>query len=86
MSSTKRKMPSVGLQRRVRPRFEPEPESNIENSDSEAPSEEDVAPESGSGGDDDDDEEDDDEEDASDGSDGDASVSPTQKQLRRPSI
>ncbi|KAK3359772.1 hypothetical protein B0T25DRAFT_109309 [Lasiosphaeria hispida] len=39
MSSVKRKMPIVGLglQRRVRPRFEPEPESDIE-----APSEDDV--------------------------------------------
>ncbi|KAK4226245.1 hypothetical protein QBC38DRAFT_234997 [Podospora fimiseda] len=42
MSSTKRKMPAANLlQRRVRPRYEPEPESDIEEDDmSEAPSEE----------------------------------------------
>ncbi|KAK0635663.1 hypothetical protein B0T17DRAFT_516894 [Bombardia bombarda] len=55
MSSVKRKMPSsLGsglLQRRVRPRVEPEPESDVENSD-EAPSEQGVdsdGPVSGSG-------------------------------------
>ena len=59
MSSVKRKMPALngGLQRRVRPRVEPEPESDIEASDSEAPSEEDIAAsgsedEDGSGSDD----------------------------------
>ncbi|KAK4152945.1 hypothetical protein C8A00DRAFT_34342 [Chaetomidium leptoderma] len=41
MSSVKRKMPPAGLlQRRVRPRYEPEPESDIEDDASEAPSEE----------------------------------------------
>jgi len=41
MSSAKRKMPPASLlQRRVRPRYEPEPESDIEGDASDAPSEE----------------------------------------------
>jgi ribosomal RNA-processing protein 36 len=41
MSSVKRKVPPASLlQRRVRPRYEPEPESDIEDDASEAPSEE----------------------------------------------
>ncbi|KAK3997672.1 hypothetical protein QBC44DRAFT_376678 [Cladorrhinum sp. PSN332] len=41
MSSVKRKMPPTSLlQRRVRPRYEPEPESDIEEDMNEAPSEE----------------------------------------------
>jgi hypothetical protein len=41
MSSVKRKIPPASLlQRRVRPRYEPEPESDIEDDASEAPSEE----------------------------------------------
>lgn len=41
MSSAKRKMPPANLlQRRVRPRFEPEPESDVEDDVSEGPSEE----------------------------------------------
>jgi ribosomal RNA-processing protein 36 len=41
MSSAKRKMPPASLlQRRVRPRYEPEPESDVEDDVSEGPSEE----------------------------------------------
>lgn len=40
MASVKRKIPDLVLQRRVRPRVEPEPESDVEGSDSEALSEE----------------------------------------------
>ncbi|KAK4166667.1 hypothetical protein QBC43DRAFT_313099 [Cladorrhinum sp. PSN259] len=41
MSSVKRRMPSASLlQRRVRPRYEPEPESDVEEDISDAPSEE----------------------------------------------
>lgn len=39
MSTVKRKNADLGLQRRVRPRVEPEPESDIGDSGSEAPSE-----------------------------------------------
>jgi len=42
MASTKRKIPDLGLQRRVRPRVEPEPESDVDDSSSEVPSEEGV--------------------------------------------
>lgn len=43
MSFNKRKLPGLGLQRRVRPRVEPEPQSDIEiSSASEPPSEEEV--------------------------------------------
>ncbi len=43
MSTVKRKLPNSGLQRRVRPRFEAEPESDVDEVSSEgAPSEEDV--------------------------------------------
>lgn len=41
MSSVKRKQPPAGLlQRRVKPRYEPEPESDFEDDVSEGPSEE----------------------------------------------
>jgi ribosomal RNA-processing protein 36 len=41
MSSIKRKIPPASLlQRRVKPRFEPEPESDVEGDMSDAPSEE----------------------------------------------
>ncbi len=61
MSTIKRKMSNLGLQRRVRPRVEPEPESDVEESGSEAPSEEDVGSHAS---------EDESDEDASDMSDG----------------
>jgi ribosomal RNA-processing protein 36 len=40
MSSVKRKVPASLLQRRVKPRYEPEPELDIEDDLSDAPSEE----------------------------------------------
>lgn len=40
MSSAKRKVAASLLQRRVRPRYEPEPESDIEDDMSDVPSEE----------------------------------------------
>ena len=43
MAAVKRKMPPASLlQRRVKPRYEPEPESDVEDDLSEAPSEEDA--------------------------------------------
>jgi hypothetical protein len=46
MASMKRKLPNVGLQRRVRARVEPDPDPVIEEtSDDEAPSEEDLGDE-----------------------------------------
>ena len=43
MPPVKRKMPPASLlQRRVKPRYEPEPESDVEDDLSEAPSEEDA--------------------------------------------
>lgn len=47
-------MPATLLQRRVRPRYEPEPESDIEGAVSDAPSEENFGPSESEGSEDED--------------------------------
>lgn len=74
--SSKRKVPSLGLERRVRPRredkWEPEPESEDDHSDDHGPAEEGIgSPESN------DDDDDDDEQDESAESDPEVYLQPT---------